>query len=69
MLTNLPRNRNIPEEHEYGGWHEEDLIAGDELQDVLLVGRELVEEVPHEEKAIGAHCLKGELYTSGSPHD
>lgn len=28
---------NIPEEHEDGGWHQEDLIAGNEFEDVLLI--------------------------------
>lgn len=26
------------EEHKDSGWHQEDLITGDELQDVLLIG-------------------------------
>lgn len=34
----------VPEEHENSGWHQEDLVAGDELQDVLLVGCKFVQE-------------------------
>lgn len=49
---------NTPEEHEDGGWHQEDLVAGDELQDVLLVGRQFVQKVPDERQAVGAHGLK-----------
>lgn len=32
----------IPEQHEHSGWHQEDLIAGNELQDVLLIGCQFV---------------------------
>lgn len=47
-----------PEEHENSGWHQEDLIAGDELQDVLLIGCKLVQQVSDEHQAIGAHRLQ-----------
>ena len=55
--------RSLPEEHEDGGGHQEDLVTGDELQDILLVGRQLVQEVPYEAEAGGAHGLQGPGHT------
>lgn len=49
----------LPEEHEDSGGHQEDLITGDELEDVLLIGRHLVQEVPDEHQAARAHRLSG----------
>ncbi len=49
---------NSPEEHENSGWHQEDLIAGDELQDVLLVRCKFVQEVSDEHQAAWAHRLQ-----------
>lgn len=46
------------EEHENRGWHQEDLIAGDKLQDVLLIGRQFVQEAPNEHHAVWAHGIK-----------
>ena len=51
-------NFAIPEQHEDSSWHKEDLVAGDELQDVLLVSSELTEEIPHNHEAVGSHCLQ-----------
>lgn len=36
------------EEHENSGWHQEDLVAGDELENVLLIGCKFVQEVSDE---------------------
>lgn len=52
----------VPEEHENSGWHQEDLVAGDELQDVLLVGCKFVQEVSDEHQAAGAHRLRRQKY-------
>lgn len=54
---------NLPEEHENSGWHQEDLIAGDELQDVLLVGCKFVQEVSDEHQTAGAHRLQRKIKT------
>lgn len=51
----------LPEEHENSGWHQEDLIAGNELQDVLLIGCQFVQEVSDEHQAAGAHRLQGKI--------
>lgn len=48
----------LPEEHENSGWHQEDLITGNELQDVLLVRCKFVQEVSNEHQAAGAHRLQ-----------
>lgn len=46
------------EEHKNSGWHQKDLIAGDELQDVLLIGSKFVQEVSDEHQAAGTHRIK-----------
>lgn len=53
------------EEHKSCGWHQEDLIAGDELQDVLLIGCKFVQEVSDEHQAAGAHRIKDFLCVGG----
>lgn len=55
---------HLPEEHESSGWHQEDLIAGNELQDILLIGCKFVQEVSDEHQAIGAHRLQRRRRTS-----
>lgn len=52
------RLSKLPEEHEDSSWHQEDLIAGDELENVLLIGRELVQEVPNEQQTVRPHRLE-----------
>lgn len=52
---------HLPEEHENSGWHKEDLVAGDELQDVLLIGCKLVQEVSNKHQAAGAHRLQRKI--------
>lgn len=37
--------RYLPEQHKNRCWHQKDLIAGDELQNVLLIGGKFVQEV------------------------
>ncbi len=49
---------HLPKEHENSGWHQEDLVAGDELQDVLLVGCKFIQEVSDEHQAARAHRLQ-----------
>lgn len=46
------------EEHENCGWHQEDLIAGNEFEDVLLIGCKFVQEVSDEHQAAGPHWIK-----------
>lgn len=53
------------EEHENSGWHQEDLVAGNELQDVLLIGCKFVQEVSDEHQAAGAHRVKNFLCVGG----
>lgn len=53
------------EEHEDSSWHQEDLIAGDELENVLLIGRELVQEVPNEQQTVRPHRVKNLLSVRG----
>lgn len=48
----------VPEQHEYSSWHQEDLITGDELKNVLLIGCEFVQEIPYELQTVWSHCLK-----------
>lgn len=52
---------SLPEEHENSSWHQEDLIAGNELQYVLLVGCQFVEQVSDEHQTVGAQRLQGEI--------
>lgn len=49
--------RFLPEEHENSGWHQKDLVAGDELQDVLLIGGKFVQEISDKHQAVGPHRL------------
>lgn len=51
----------LPEEHKNSGWHQKDLIAGDELQDVLLIGSKFVQEVSDEHQAAGTHRLQRKI--------
>ena len=55
---------HLPKEHKNSGWHQEDLIAGDKLQDVLLIGCKFVQEVSDEHHAVGAHRLQRKIKTS-----
>lgn len=48
-------------EHENSGRHQEDLVAGDELQDVLLIGCKFIQKVSNEHQAAGAHRIKNFL--------
>lgn len=47
----------LPEEHKNSGWHQKDFVAGDELQDVLLIGGKFVQEISDKHQAVGAHRL------------
>lgn len=53
------------EEHKNSGWHQEDLIAGDELQDVLLIGCKFLQQVSDEHQAVGPHSIKDLLCVGG----
>lgn len=46
------------EKHEDSSRHKKDFIAGDELQNVLLVRCKLIEEIPHKHEAVGSHSIK-----------
>ena len=52
-----------PEEHENSRWHQEDLVTGDELQDVLLVGGQFVQKVSDEHQAARPHRLQRKSQT------
>lgn len=46
------------EEHKYSGGHEKDLIAGDELQDVLLICCQLIKQISDKHQTVGPHGIK-----------
>lgn len=48
----------IPEQHKNGCWHQKDLIAGDELQDILLIGGKFIQEVSDEHQTVGSQRLR-----------
>lgn len=52
------------EQHKNSCWHQEDLVAGNELEDVLLVGCQLVQEVSDEHHAARAHLIQNFLCVS-----
>lgn len=56
-------NIYIREEHEHRGWHQEYLIACNELEDILLIRCQLVQEVSNERQAAGAHGLQESIKT------
>lgn len=49
------------EKHENCGGHEKDLIAGDELQDVLLVCCQFIEQISDKHEAVGPHGIQNFL--------
>lgn len=49
------------EKHKNRGRHEKDLIAGDELQDVLLICCQLIEQVSHKHQTVGPHGVQNLL--------
>lgn len=52
------------EEHEDRGWHEKDLIAGDELQDVLLICCQLIQQISDKHQTVGPHGIQNFLCVS-----
>lgn len=49
------------EEHENCSWHEKDLIAGDELQYVLLICCKLIQQISDKHQAVGPHGIQNFL--------
>lgn len=49
------------EQHENSGRHEKDLIAGDELQDVLLICCQLIKQISDKHQTVGPHGIQNFL--------